>query len=427
MKSASVLIAGLIFGLVILGIASLNSSLIVLAIPLLAYLFAAVWQRPEEVLVRVSRQIWPDYAPQGAPINVRLTLENQGPPIDELMVRDLLPEGVRHLDGSLSLITTLESGDRFELEYTIEARRGAYDIYEVAVQARDFLGLFERPQLYRTTPRLVVHPRFPKLDRIKIHPPQTRGFAGPIAARQPGTGIDFWSVREYQSGDPQRHINWRRSARAHNELFTNIFEQERVADVGLILDTRQRANVLTGAGSLFEHSVAAAAALAENFLSDGNRVSLLIYGSEMARVFPGYGRVHQDRILKALSRANPGVNYALESLNHMPTRLFPAQSQIVMVSPLLPEDIASILRMRAQGYAVMVISPDPIAFEAALYGDYSSPAYRMAHAERDFLLRQARRSEVQIVNWRVDQPLETAVRETLAHQRVGSPILRIAR
>ena len=110
------------------------------------------------------------------------------------------------------------------------------------------------------------------------------------------------------------------------------------------------------------------------------------------------------------------MNYALENLTHLPTRLFPAKSQLVLISPLIPQDIPTIARMRAYGYAVLVVSPDPIAYEAALYSDFSSPAYRIASAERSFMLRQVRQSGAQIVNWQVTAPLEAVIRETLARQ-----------
>lgn len=410
------LVLTLIIVIFIVGLATLNSAVMVLAIPFMVYLATAVALRPEGVAFVVTRAVAPDHAPQDAPVTVTLTLANRGAALDELSIQDVLPEGVTHTDGEASAAACLAVDGTLELEYTITARRGEYASYETIVCARDPLGLFERVLIYRTAPRLVVHPHYPKLDRIRICPPQTRGFAGPISARQGGNGIDFWSVREYQSSDPQRQINWKLSARSERDLYTNIFEQERVADVGLILDARQRADALTEAGPLFEHSVRAAAALAENFLNEGNRVSLLVYGPGIARVFPGYGRVQRNRILRELARANPGINFALESLNHLPTRLFPAKSQIVMVSPLLPEDIPTLVRMRAHGYAVMVVSPDPIAYEAALYGDTSSPAYRLASAERRLMLRQMRQCGAQIVNWQVDQPLEVAIREALARQ-----------
>lgn len=420
-----VLVLILIFGTVLLGIATLQSSVLILAIPLLVYLVAASFRRPEDINLTVSREISADYVLQGTPITVKLTIMNQGATIDELSVQDILPRGVTQTGGKSSGACFLPEQGKMELEYTIEARRGEYKDYAVLMCARDFLGFFEQSIVYQTSPHIVTRPHYPKLDRIKIRPPQTRGFAGPIASRQGGTGIDFWSVREYQIGDPQRQINWKLAARSYQELYVNVFEQERVADVGIILDARQHANVITPAGSLFEHSVRAAAALAENLLGDGNRVSLLIYEPGMTRVYPGYGRVQQDRILKALSKAQPGVNYSLDSLSHLPTRLFPAKSQLVIVSPLLPDDVSTILRMRAHGYAVMVISPDPIAYEAAAHQDTSSLAYRIAYMERNFILRQLLGSGAQIVDWLVEQPLEGIVRDTLARQPVVTHNFRV--
>lgn len=417
MKLTLLLIIALIFAAVILGLASLQRDVMILAIPLLVYLFVAILQRPDDIKLTVTREISPDYAPQGTPITVKLTIYNQGEAIDELSLWDILPEGVRKIEGKASAVGYLESQGRMELQYIVEANRGEYRAYETHVYVRDFLGLFESTHVYQTSPRLLIHPRYPKLERIKIRPPQTRGFAGPIAARQGGSGIDFWMVREYQAGDPQRQVNWKLAARSDQELYTNIFEQERVADVGIILDSRQRVNVVTAQGSLFEYSVRAAASLAENFLDDGNRVSLLIYGSGLGWVFPGYGRFQRDRILKALARARPEVNFALESLSSLPTRFFPAKSQIVMVSPLIPEDISTIALMRSHGYAVMIISPDPISYESGILHDFTSQAYRLAYAERELMLRQIRHTGAQIVNWRVTQPLETTIGTALIRQR----------
>lgn len=416
MKPSLTFILALVLGIVLVGVATLHGHVLVLAIPLIAYLCAAIYARPEAIRLNVQREVTQESAQQGAPIHVHLTLTNEGAALDELTVRDVIPEGARHVEGETTAMVTLPAGGTLELDYTIAAVRGEYDRYDVLASARDFLGCFEIGGSYRTDPHFLIHPRSPKLNRIKIRPPQTRGFAGPIAARQGGTGIDFWAVREYEAGDPQRQINWRLSARSERELFTNIFEQERVADVGIIVDARERTNIAIGDTSLFEHGVDAAAALAQNFLDDGNRVSLLVYGSGVIRVFPGYGRVQRDRILNALAKAQPGVNFALESLTNLPTRFFPTQSQLVLISPLLPEDIPVILNMRARGYALMLVSPDPVSFESAKSGMSSKPAHRLAAAERTLMLKQARQAGAQVVDWHIAQPLESTIREALARQ-----------
>lgn len=142
----------------------------------------------------------------------------------------------------------------------------------------------------------------------------------------------------------------------------------------------------------------------------------------MELVFPGHGRVQKDRILKALAKAAPGLNYALENLAYLPTRFFPVGSQIVFVSPLLLEDLAVLMRMRTQGYAVMVVSPDSVSFASARYGDSTSPAHRLARAERELVLQQIRRSGLPIVDWRVDQPLAAAIRATVSRSAGRQPV-----
>jgi uncharacterized protein (DUF58 family) len=229
--------------------------------------------------------------------------------------------------------------------------------------------------------------------------------------------VNFFGVREYQLGDPLRWINWRVTARHAESLFTNEFEQERIADVGLILDARQQSDVLSPDGALFEHAVRATASLADVFLNAGNRVGLLIYGSGMERAFPGYGKVQRDRILRALARSKTGFNYALESLEYLPTRFFPARSQLVVISSLDPDDLPVLVRLRAHGYQVMVISPDPIDFEAksadlGRRGTFEL-ATRIARAERRLLLRELQRVGIQIVDWQVTQPLDQVIRVSL--------------
>jgi uncharacterized protein (DUF58 family) len=416
MNKSLVFFVILIFGVVILGIGALQSNVLLLAIPLIVYLFSAIYHLPENVQLSIQREISPDRGIPGTPITVKLMIKNTGLAVDELLIKDILPKGIRVKEGKTSLAASLNSQSSVEIEYRVEGRRGQYEVFEMSARPGDFCGFFENPLSYRTNTPLLIKPSYPKLERFKIRPPQTRGFAGPIAARQGGVGVDFFGVREYQSGDPQRQINWKVAARYDQEIFTNIYEQERVADVGIVLDSRQSMDVPAPSGSLFEYSVVAAAAFAEYFLEEGNRVSLLLYGGGIANVFPGYGKIHQERILKALAKAIPEKNFALDNLALLPTRFFPAKSQIVVISPLAPHDIPVYVQMRAHGYAVIVVSPDPVLFEATRYNDHTSLAYRMAYAERHLLLQQIQRYGVQVVNWQVDQPLELAVRKTLSRQ-----------
>lgn len=427
MKNHRLLLLGLLFALVLAGLLTRQGGLLALAIPLGVYLGVALAYSPEAVTLSAARTLSADWVGEQDPATALLRLTNTGQRLEDMRVCVPLPAGVQPLTGQQAGFAALAAGETLELRQTFRAGRGEYRAPEILVTAGETFGLFAQTLCLPAPFCWVVRPRAGRLRSLKIRPPQTRGFAGPIAARQGGVGVDFFALREYQPGDPRRQINWRVAARHTDTLFTNVFEQERVADVGLILDARQSVEVVAGGQSLFEEAVRATAALADSLLHDGQRVGLWVYGGLIQRVFPGSGRVQRQRLLRVLSAARPGHNYALESLGCLPTRSFPARSQIVLVSPLQPGDVSVLVQLRSQGYAVLVVCPDPVDFEVhrTAAGPGDDWACRLARAERNFLLQQVRRVGVQVIEWRVTEPLETCVRRVLenrpgVHPRLGA-------
>jgi len=253
------------------------------------------------------------------------------------------------------------------------------------------------------------------LKQITIRTRKTRVYSGNIPARVGGPGVEFFGLREYQAGDSPRWINWRASARHAFSMFSNEFEQERVADVGIILDGRLKTNLFGQENSLFEYSVLAAAALADVLLSQGNRVGLLNYGRYLHWTFPGYGKIQRERILQALAHAQIGTSTVFSELEYIPARLFPVHSQIILVSPLDADDIKVLVQLRARGYQVMVISPDPITFELGylLESESVRKATRLLRMERDLLLHKLQRAGIQVLDWDVSQPFDQVVKSRL--------------
>lgn len=420
MKYRVLILSTLIFLLGFLGVLTLGSGFFILALPLAIYLGTAIYFSPEAIQLQVIRQVSTEKATFGKPVSINLQITNQGPFQEELHLQDIVTPALFIDEGQSTRVLSLPPGERVELSYRVTGRRGRYRFKGLRVVAHDHSGLFQKEELLSAPAKLMVYPQVIKIKKVAIRPLQTRGFAGPIPARKPGSGTDFYGVREYQLGDSLRKINWRLSARHERSFYTNEFEQEGIADVGLILDARDQSDIRNARGSLFEFGVQATASLADTLLSDGHRVALLVYGFGLDRVFPGYGRVQRERILDTLARAQTGVNFVLESLERLPTRFFPAKSQLVMVSPLLPDDLQPLIRLRASGYEVMVISPNPIEFEASgISGENWMPyAVRLAEIERNLLLRKLNRSGIRVVDWHVDQRLDGIIHASLANRPV---------
>ena len=412
------LLSGLAYGLLLLGLATLEGKILALALPLVVYLGAALLFGPEELKMKATRTLSADRVSQGSLVVVHTAVVNDGPQLEEVLIEDTVPPPLELVEGQPQVLVSLLPGERATLEYTVRGRRGGFDFQGVRVTASERLGIFRRQATLPAPGRLIVLPEVLQLRQLAIRPHRTRAYAGPVPARQGGSGVEFFGVREYQLGDPLRWINWRKSARYPRALFTNEFEQERIADVGLILDARRRTDVRSIDDALFEHSIRAAASLAGAFLSDGNRVGLLIYGRLLDWTFPGYGKVQRERVLRALARAQTGDSMVFEHLDYLPTRFFPSRSQIVLISPLCEDDLPALVRLRARGYQVLVISPDPVAFEvkALKSNPAAALAARIARLERRLMLRKLPQAGIRVVDWQVDAPFDHIVHASLGRQ-----------
>lgn len=411
----TLLLALLSYGLIMAGLTTLRGELIALALPLLAYLFAGLLRAPGEIDLEVHRSLNVERVPPGTPVEVTVRLSNRGGDLEELFVSDEVPPALQVIDGSAAHLLRLAPGASAQFTYTVRGPRGYYPFQHIHARAADALSLVEREKVISTSGQLFILPPVLRLRRVAIRPRQTRVYSGTIPARVGGAGVEFFGVREYQAGDSPHWINWRASARSGQTLYSNEFEQERVADVGIVLDGRQRSNLVRRGESMFEHGVLAAAALADAFINQGNRVSLLLYGTYLNWTLPGYGKVQRERILQALAHAECGESEVFADLAMIPTKLFPAHSQVVLVSPLVTDDLNVLIQLRARGYQLMVVSPDPVAYELAHLpgGREIELAGRVLRMEREILLQKLSRAGVQLLNWDIRQPLDQAVSAAL--------------
>jgi len=415
----SIFLSALVYSLLLAGLITFRGELIALAIPFVLYLLYGFWNGPETLDLKIERKLSSDRITPDAEVIVTLTVTNRGSDIEELSLTDRISPNLTVRLGSTRHLIRLPKGNSHTLSYTVAGPRGSYPFEIIHATATDSFGLIIREQVIKTNERLFIFPEFRRLKHVSIHPRRTRVYAGSIPARIGGTGIEFFGVREYQFGDSPRTINWRVSARHDENLYSNEYQQERVADVGIVLDARTRANLFHADKSIFEYAVTAAAALSDALLNQGNRVGLLVYGAYLGWTLPGYGKIQRERIMNALSHAEVGVSSVFAGLEHLSPRMFPPESQIVLVSALVNDDLNVLVQLRGRGYQVMIISPDPVKFELGLLP--SSPeadtAARMIRMERDLLIRRLERAGIQVIGWDVSIPLDQAIGPLLMRQR----------
>jgi uncharacterized protein (DUF58 family) len=391
-----------------MGITTAHGEYLALALPLVTYLIIGYLQSPEEIKLTATRHLSVERTSPNSDVTVTVTVTNRGASLEEVLLEDVLPWGLTVRSGHSRHLLRLSKGDSYTFTYAVSGPRGGYVFGALQVKLKDHLAVSSSTVRVEAKGRLFVLPPLTRIRHIAIRPRRTRVYAGSIPARGGGTGTEFFGVRDYQPGDPPRAINWRASARHIDKFYSNEFQQERVADVGIVLDGRLRTNEFARGQTLFEYSVQAAASLADALLNQGNRVGLLLYASYLGWTLPGYGKIQRERILHALANAKTGESLVFADLGHMPTRLFPPESQIVLVSPLSEDDLMPLIRMRAQGYEVLVVSPNPVRFELSYLPANPTVelAGRVVRMERALLLQKMGRAGIHVLDWDVAEPFD---------------------
>jgi uncharacterized protein (DUF58 family) len=407
----------LVYGFVLGGLATLDRKTLALAIPFILYIAVGLWDAHDNPALQVERSELPKRVTSLTPIHVKITIRNIGKLNYEVGLVDLIPEGLDIIEGEACILLLLKPGQSIEMSYVVQGKRGIYRFEGIQAILHGSFGLFERKVVFPAKDQVFILPEIPKLRRLLIKPRQTRVYSGNIPSRTGGMGTDFFGVRNYQSGDPFRYINWRVSARYPDSLFSNEFEHERVSTVWLILDARLRNNPISEESGLFEHVIMAGTGLAQLLLNEGNRVGLLVYGGYLQWTFPGYGKIQKERILLSLAQAQPGDLFVFSGLENLPTRAFPTSAQLILISSLDIDDLDVLIHLRGRGYQIILISPNPIKFEerGLKEEEGGSLALRIARIERYLQLNKIRDAGIQVVDWDVTIPIDQAIQAQLQH------------
>lgn len=386
-----------------------------LALPFLVYLLAGAYFMPGAGNLSMSIHLDQPRGRENHPVQMTVNLVNQSSKELYFHLEGFLQQGMKLVKGTewVGSRLALPAGQALDFDFTFTARRGVYRWNSIHLVAIDPFALFEHKNKIAVSAELEMLPDWVKLRGVKFHPQKTLSIPGMNSSHQPGVGTDFWGVREYQSGDSIRWVDWRHTAKQRRTVITKEFEREDAADFGIILDARATVNQIDGDQSLFGHSVEAALTLSEMFVNTGNRVSLLVLGKKLIRVFPGSGKEHLLQIQRKLASCDLSDLPALADLRYLPVKLFPSRALVIMISPLGKRDADTIVRLRRHGYQLFVLSPRPPAGKTSEPKDpVRALAFRAVDLERAVLLWKIRSMGVAVADWPIDESLQSVLRSS---------------
>ncbi len=201
-------------------------------------------------------------------------------------------------------------------------RRGHVLVTGFELSTRFPFGMFRlRRRLH--APRdvdLVIYPKPEPLgDELHLLPMN----AGRMLSARRGVGHDLHSLRDYQTQDDVRYIDWKATARARR-LMVREFTAEDLWRVHVVFDTRtsdaepavqahvndankRRADELHKAAERFERGITHAASLVAHFIDERAEVQLTV-GTDTGAY--GAGREHLYACLRRLALAEPATSTA---------------------------------------------------------------------------------------------------------------------
>lgn len=353
----------------------------------------AMWTGPASV--RARRTVASDRVPEGSTPDVEITLESARGHAAQVDVLDSLAPEFELADGHNWFRTTLRRKTPVSHRYRVRAGlRGPHAIGPLRLRTSDAFGLRVVETMLRPGHEVLVLPRSEPLSKIPFQSKVPQMTLGPHLVNRAGDGTEFHSLRDYQTGDSFRIVNWKASARS-SDLVVNQRVHESMATVTIFLDAR----AVTAAGTVSRNPLNEGCRAVQSIVSGAlrarDKVRVFVYGDGVqelgARVSSAKAHVVSQELARLTAKGATTLREAVELTLPKIKPHFP----VVVVSAL--EDDPTVvegLSMLRQRDALPFVLAMQIDTQPPDEGGEPEPEARELHAARERMLAEIRAVEV---------------------------------
>ncbi len=278
---------------------------------------------------------------QGNPVDVRLTL--RGRPALKVELRPDLPAEIScaELEHQTALAALLVRGRTTEVRYHLVPRlRGKFVLGNLLVRYKSRLGLWTRQESLGSPREVQVYPDLAMIRTYELLARQHRQYALVQASRLRGGESEFARLRDYNSDDDYRFIDWKATAR-RNQLTTREFQLESDQNIFLMLDSGRLMTGDVSGLSQFDLALNSALLMAHVASRGGDRVGLMCFDEEIrAFLAPVGGPKATGRLVRATYDLHPKLSESAfgKALSTFDSRI--KQRCLLMIFTQLLDDTA---------------------------------------------------------------------------------------
>jgi uncharacterized protein (DUF58 family) len=198
-----------------------------------------------------------------------------------------------------------------------------------------------------------------KIKRIEIISRKSSSeiFAGEYHSAFKGRGMEFSEVREYQSGDDIRFIDWNVSSRM-GKFYVKQFVEERELTVILAVDLSASLGFFSRQKSKMDLAAEISAIIAFTAMLNNDKVGLLIFTDQIELFIPPKkGRVHLLRLIREILTFKPAgkrtsIDEGLVYLN----KVIKKKAIIFLISDFIDRAFTTSLKVASQKHDLIAIN-----------------------------------------------------------------------
>ena len=298
------------------------------------------------------------------PVTVELTNRGRLPRF-LMTVVDTLPPFVQSDGPQEAVLPALWPRQQVKFSYQVRAlKRGVYPIGPLRVSVSDPFGMFPRFVPFEARDEAIVYPRrVPLGGEAARSGLEFRGITAGERARAAESGMEFYGVRDYRSGDELRRIHWPATAR-HGRLTVIEFDRGASGDLVVVLDAKAGTEFGRGVETTLEVGVRAAASLM-HWALENEGVGLLTADSESGPRWLEVDRLDREyEALEMLARVQANGSMRISEMLAWVAPRLPLGAKVFVLTAAPDEDLPGVVQSLRWGQVrLYVVVVDPHDFD----------------------------------------------------------------
>ncbi len=353
---------------------------------------------------------------------IKISVENKTRKSFKLQVRDEYPVGFIVLKDTMNL--NLKALSYYTVSYYVKPlKKGEYDFNIIYVRISGKLGLVARQYKYKISSKVKVYPNLIEVKKYLNLMTRSRIAQLGYKKRLSGGETEFDFLREYQTGDDYKHINWKATAKK-NFPIVQVYQKEYNRNILVFLDTGRMMTTMYDYMTKLDFSVDASLILAAASKHQQDHFGLLAFSENIVSFLPPIGKGNKvlTDILAELYNIHPTFSKTDYKLAYKYSKSKIRKNSLIFIfselyNKVVSKDLIMFLKLLNKNHKVNLISFEEIEDEVKGNDNYEITRWvvqKDQYIEKEGIIRDLKKQGINVIRVNADNIKQKVVNSYLA-------------